>query len=385
MRIVCFSAYQPGPKSAGLNLEILPLSLALKELGHELVTLVDDGRGRYSAVSLADSTSCDHISGRRPISLLPPALNEAASWLWYSYFGRLVPVVLRPSDFILALDDVADRVDKCDVVMSFKPWFRNAVPALRLANKLAATTILWLDDYDVTPQAGYLSRFDLVCVNSGYLSKTFARLSPLYLPHVIEEDLWTQSRIGTRSSGARPSCVVVLPGTGYDPSRASKVVNAVRGCLPDASISVIGGSPELARRVERFRPLRGSTTVMPWLTRQEVIDVLDGGTFAIVLQPLNYYGRAKASGRLLECLARGLPVIVENSGESASIVHESEAGFVTKVGDFMEVGRAALAIAQDSTLRARLESAAIAYTRKRGTWLGHAARLISKLEEARRS
>ena len=140
----------------------------------------------------------------------------------------------------------------------------------------------------------------------------------LYLPNGL--DLAPQPA----PVAANPAVVLLYTrGNDVDASRVSELWLRILTQTPEARLHVVGDwkeAPDLPHCVR-----------MGWLEGESLIASLRGAAVALFPVKDNAATRAKSPARLLDCLAQGLPVVVERVGEYGSLA--GAAGRVIAAGD----------------------------------------------------
>ena len=387
MRIACFSSFGPGPRSAGLNLELLPLQRALTKNGHVLEIYADLGEHRYVQVRTSEETAAGVAPDFGSLKRLPAEINEAASLYIYNYVGRVIPPLFGLRDLRLGISANPAELGDFDAVIAYKPWYRTVVPTIRLSRNRRIPSILWIDDYDVNPRAPFLRNFSITCVNSRHLAIAFSQLSPLYFPHTIETRFVAKSRTATLKSSEEQNICVVLPGTGIQEEYALRLIRVLVSLkLSEVRLGVyVLNPPSILRHYFTRSRLCGEVHLLPFLSRKDVIALLDRSVVAIVIQPYNRYGFAKASGRLLECMARGVPVVVEDAGESSWIVNRWRAGLTFPHGDFDSMLSQVSNILNSPSLQLQLSHGGLQFFTAGRDWDSYAKRLVQAIREVNSS
>jgi glycosyltransferase involved in cell wall biosynthesis len=376
MKVACVSAFPAGPKSAGLNLELIPLSSALAGIGHTLVLLAPSAEGTF--VQIAD---VGQQPGETPVNRvlrLPTEIREAAADALTRLTETMFPPVFGISDLRLALDSAWESTDHFDAVMAYKPYFRTVLPCLRAAKRIDAPSLLWFDDFDVNPEARFLSKFDLVVCNSRTLADKLHAARVLYLPHVVDvsplqvprDSLW---------AGYGSGIIILFPSTGFPARGADQIIRSSLSAAEGLPVYIVNCPPSF-RHDPNGGPSNAGLVLLPYLPRQELLNLVSHQSIAVVPQPETPYGRFKASGRLLECLALGIPSIVPDSGESKLIVETGGCGMVYDPGDTTTLIRAIRTLRQSPALRREKGSAGLRLSEARGTW-GHHARVFAETIE----
>jgi glycosyltransferase involved in cell wall biosynthesis len=369
MKLVCVAPFPPGPRSTGLNLEMLPLRLALRLLGHDLSILVPTAGGRYVDVDEYPITVDDSSTTR---SKLPVEIHESVSLAIYNIVGGLAPPFFRLNDFRLALDRLPLIDDGVDIVIAFKPWLRTTIPAIRLGKRCGASLVLWIDDYDVNPSCPIIDRFDAVVCNSMWLRDCYSRHSPVYLPHTIEA-----LPLNGELPDVKPRGVMILfPGTGMPDHAAKPIVTSVLAGATDEPVTVVNAPTTLIQTVGVHVP---TVTFLHFLPRGELLKRVRTQKCCVVVQTDNLYGRAKASGRVLECIAEGVPIICPDGSESARIVREGGCGLTYPPRELQSLTYAVRSIVDSPVLRATLSSGAKATQIGASSWTQNAMILIEEV------
>jgi len=377
MKVACLNAFPPGPKSAGLNLSLIPLSRAIEGLGHALILFAPTPHAKFVRLSGEGHEYWRTTSAR--LEGLPLEIRDAVATTLTHLSERAFPPIFGLSDLTLAMDRSWESVDNFDAVMAYKPYFRCALPCLRAAQRANVPAILWFDDFDVDPAARFLARFDLVVCNSSALASRIRGTRVLYLPHII--DLGPTDTIDETSAGQNARGILILfPSTGFSSKEADVVINSclsageglpvyVVNCPPTA----LRGSPGVASREGLIR--------LPYLPRSDLLGLISRQLIAVIPQPDNPYGHSKASGRLLECLALGIPSVVPDSGESKLIIESGRCGVVYDPREPSTLATAVRTLRGNPELRVEMGQAARRTTRARGTWAAHARAFVDAIQD----
>lgn len=370
--------FPPTPDNAGYHLEVLPLSQHLTALGTNVVLLNETATGSLRIESTTDSLPRTKTAfGGLGI---PSNLHEAASRILYETVGVFVPPFFGIKDIKAALAYPPRlRSLQTDGVVVFKPWLRTVVPGLRIARAGGSRAILWIDDLDVSPNGIFMSEFDAICVNSRYLASVYRKFSPVYIPHVVESDLIRSDLLDRGERNVCDQVAILFPGTGFPTDSALGILKETRSVSTSLIINVVCPTPRLYQALSRYVDADHSRVrVLPRVPRAELITLLDRQALCIVPQPESPYGKAKASGRLLECIARGVPAIVPQGGESEKIVREGDCGLVYDAKSQNALATQVARILASSMQQRNMSVKAVRYSLKRGSW-DTAAISLSKL------
>lgn len=388
VRLICFSPMSTGPRSAGLNLEMFPLQAALRQSGHEMTVMSPSTTGREWLTARADHES-SVPSATRDLALrtppLPPDLHEGLSLFLYDSVGALFPPFFHIYDFRLLLASHKARMPSCDAVIAFKPWLRTVGPALSTARRMGTRTVLWIDDYDISPKSPWTRKFDIVVVNSLSLGAIYQSLRPLYLPHTIPHSMIAGQSAADSNQNKRIAVLVFFPGTGVSSMYARNVLDALDSIEADFDAIILSLDPRADWLITHLDRLKNKSrfSVLPRISRDEVINLMSQCHAAVVLNSTTRYGRAKAPGRLLECLSRGLPVVVQDNSESGYIVRQGACGIVSHESDPSALSASLARLIEDGALRSRLGRAALIYMRARGDWQDVATSLVRSIVDLR--
>jgi hypothetical protein len=387
MRIAAFLPVSIGESSAGLTTEFVPLQQELNESEHQLEVLLQAKPGSFFNPSKSFIAASSILRPRK--SFLPSDLHEAFARLIWETMGRFAPPAFRLTDFAAGFARPWE-ISRPDAVIAYKPWFRTVVPAKKTARKLGIPDVLWLDDYEIPPSANFLRKFSLLVTNSQFLSEVYRDYHPTYLPHTVETGLIRDfpardtHRSGSGGGHGRTRVAVLFPGTGFPSQEALSLIYAVSRGLTNAEISIFNFPREYSKIIRRLEIVSGnSCTSSPQVPRSRLIEILDEQTFVIVPQPDSVYGRAKASVRLLECMARGLPIMTPSFGETINIVGPEPCALLYPSRDYARIAECCEKLANDPDFRVKLSCRALARIKKRPSWKENGATLIRELERAR--
>ena len=127
-----------------------------------------------------------------------------------------------------------------------------------------------------------------------------------------------------------------------------------------------------------------SVTVRGFVPNHEALPLIDGATVGLaLLRDLPNY-RHSMPTKLLEYLARGIPVITTPLPEAVAIVEDHDCGVVVGFDDPVEVAEAIRALNDDDAERARLGANGRAAVAEHFAWEHDAARFVAALREAAR-
>jgi glycosyltransferase involved in cell wall biosynthesis len=154
--------------------------------------------------------------------------------------------------------------------------------------------------------------------------------------------------------GARDRCVALYAGLHGLAQGLHYVVEAMRIVGPNSGLDLvlIGDGPDKVSLKERASDLRGYVRFLDPRPHSEVPSLLASADILIV--PLATQIPGAVPSKLYEAMASGKPVLLMADGEAASIVRESECGFVVPPGDAASLAQGLERLESDSALRSRL-------------------------------
>ncbi len=340
MNIVFLYPFIPSPTSTGLNAELLPLCKELVSLGNTVSILFTDfnGKGKFTEVITDKNYEVqNHIYDSAPRLRLNHDLREAISIFLYDAEGLFIPPIFHISDILLSLREIDFSHLNCDAIVSFKPWFRTAIPALKTSKQLDIPCILWLDDYDISIHSHFLSKFSGIVTLTSYIQRLYSKFLPFCLPYPVESEIIAaQPSSIRRDSSKSRNLLVSFPGTGYSKKETLAIMEPIFSGFPGINKFLINSPFDARQQLIDFQRGNCTTGVLRFIDnvpRSDYLRLLDKQDIAIVLQPNNKYGKAKTSIRLLECMAKGIPVISPDLGGASETIKSANCGLLTEPDD----------------------------------------------------
>jgi glycosyltransferase involved in cell wall biosynthesis len=209
-----------------------------------------------------------------------------------------------------------------DIVHAFKPIGYSGVLAVLLQHR-GYRVVVDVDDLETEAGWGQHRRWGLrqlvgwqersvlrrtadVSAASRYLDDWVAgiRSGPcLYLPNGLD-------RASEPAPVAFNPAIVLLYTRGNDVSaaRVARLWSAILQKTPQASLRIVGDWSEAPKDLPRCERLG-------WLEGEALAAAIRGSALALFPIEDNPLVRAKSPGRLLDCLAHGLPIVTEDVGE----------------------------------------------------------------------
>ena len=147
----------------------------------------------------------------------------------------------------------------------------------------------------------------------------------------------------------------------FAPERPARVLAAVRACLPDAALLVVGsgkyGQERRLREEARRLGLADAVHFAGWLDRESLPATLRAADVALVPADDTLANRAKCSMKLAELLWLGLPVVAERVGEHGSYIDHPHTGLLVPPGDDQALAAALVTLLSDAGRAAGLAAA----------------------------
>ncbi len=186
----------------------------------------------------------------------------------------------------------------------------------------------------------------------------------LYLPNGLAR---ATERVRVEENGR--VALLFTRGNDVDVRRLARVWRAVAEQVADAELWVVGDWPDAPARLPR-------TTVWGWLEGAALAHVLGGAALCFFLPENTPLLRAKSPARLLDCLARGLPVATLDVGEYGALARAAGA---VAAGSEAELASQMAMLLQSPELRGIL-SRRVWRGAEALSWSGRAAALDGWLE-----
>lgn len=306
---------------------------------------------------------------------LPPEISTGVSELGYFWLGRLVPPFFRFRDLVVAIRSTFESFDAYDGVVCSKPWLRTVVPSLRLSAERGIPAVLDIDDFDITPSAAILDRFDGVSVATKVLAQTFKRQHPLLIPNApVKSLLLPRERVCDVNQKTR--FIWICPGTGVSDSVLLRTIQAILAGIGSCKLTLVGFPRRITEGVAGLN--QPSVAVHDRLPHSSLVNLLDQHDVSLVLESKTRYEMAKGSIRLVESMARGLSIIAWNIGETAFVVSDSGGGLLVPYGDYAKLTSAMALLSQDQSLVTDLGSRSWSYASRMQTWPENARALMGR-------
>lgn len=348
--------YPFGPDTAGFQSRVLPWTEAISSAGTES-TVYSTMLGARPLLLWSADKRLPHrtFSGRSRLSIsLPHDIHMAVSGVLYFGIGRFFPPPFRVTDFAVALSYAELEAETPIAVVCQKPFFRTVVPALKIARDLRIPCVLDIDDYDVTPKARFLSRFDTITVASKALMDVYAQWNPILVSNAPDRFTLAHGPRNIARSSTSTKLVFVYPGPGLPFDILAGLLDSLGSLSREIDVSVVGCPRSALARIGMYQP-SDRMTIWPKLCREDLLDLISTHDIALCIDPASRYGLAKGSIRLVEAMSLGLAVISWDIGETGRIVRDSGGGLTVSYGDFRALVSSVLTLASD---RDRLESCA---------------------------
>ena len=340
---------------------MLPLAWGLAGAGHVVEALIP-------------AWDCPRLAGRVQqaggVTVRTPRLGPAPHRL-------LDPALVRR--MLLAADAF-----RPDLVHVFKPIGYSGVLAVLLQRR-GYRVVVDVDDLETEAGWGQHRRWGLrqlierqersvlrraagVSVASRYLQERVAGIRNqrcFYLPNGLD-------RASEPAPVAFNSPIVLLYTRGNDVSaaRVARLWSAILQKAPQASLRIVGDWPDAPQNLPRCERLG-------WLEGEALTAAIRGSAlalFPVIDSPLV---RAKSPGRLLDCLAHGLPIVTEDVGEYGRLAGSEAA---QSAGDDEGLVAATVGLLQNRS--ARIARAEISWRQAgRHTWPRRVAMLATWYEE----
>ena len=370
--------------STGLIAEIYPLSKELRAIGSSVSILFPSGKGSFLKMDLNENTTAPLFKPLGKRITLNHELHESISTFLYTVEGIIIPPVFRLSDLILSLQEVRFSKGEFDAVISFKPWFRTAIPTLKIASLLNIPSVLWLDDYDISPHSIFLKKFSGLTTIVSYLKHIYVNQNVHYMPYPVEDHIISDSRFILQKKPSHPNIICIFPSTGYSESEAISILRSISMMRHPMTINVIFSPFSILRSqcAPSFENQIVKIHFIDWMTRDNYLNFLEQQDIAIVLQPNNNYGKGKNSIRMLECMAKGIPVIAPDLGDVAETIRQARCGLLAKPGDAQSYLQCLAELVSDLTLSLTLGRNGIEFMRKR-SWRENALNFLEFLESTK--
>ena len=138
--------------------------------------------------------------------------------------------------------------------------------------------------------------------------------------------------------------LVYTRGVDVTPARIDGLWRHIQAQVPTASLRFIGDWPDA--------PILPHSERLGWLQGDALTAALRSSAVALFPAPDQPLVRAKSPARLLDCMAHGLPVVVEDVGEYGVLA--SPAGRVAGRGDDKGLVEAVVELLQQPDLRAHV-------------------------------
>ncbi len=199
-----------------------------------------------------------------------------------------------------------------------------------------------------------------------------------YIPNGVEGLAIGDWRLGARHSQPpipHPASSTMLLYTRFWEFDLHDLVAAlvpiVAGC-PAARLVVVGRGEhgeerELLRLAERAG-IAAAIDYRGWVEPHEIPALLASSDVALVPMDDTLINRARASAKLLEMMAAGLPIVAGRVGQVAEYIEDGHSGLLVAPGDPAALARATLALLSDPALRERLGQGARARVAQHYTW-----------------
>jgi glycosyltransferase involved in cell wall biosynthesis len=138
----------------------------------------------------------------------------------------------------------------------------------------------------------------------------------------------TRAAERARVEESGPVALLLTRGNDIAPERLKAVWRGILAQAPDAHLWIVGDWPDAPAHLPR-------TTLWGWLDGAELNRVLGSAALCFFLPEDTPLLRAKSPARLLDCIARGLPVAASDVGEYGALVRAVGGQIVTEDDDLV--------------------------------------------------
>lgn len=150
------------------------------------------------------------------------------------------------------------------------------------------------------------------------------------------------------------------------------VLAAVREQVPDCRLLVLGrglfGEERELARLAAARGLAEAIDDRGWVQPEQLPALFAGADLALYPFDDSLVNRSKASVKLLELMAAGLPVVASAVGQNAEVIQDGRSGLLVPPGDAAAFARAVLDLLADPVRRAALGTGAAERVRESFRW-----------------
>jgi glycosyltransferase involved in cell wall biosynthesis len=166
-----------------------------------------------------------------------------------------------------------------------------------------------------------------------------------------------------------------------DLGRLARVVRRALEGVPEARLLVVGAG--LFGEEKRLRAALGAAgvleraTLLGWVERTRLPDVLAAGDVALVPLDDTLVNRCRCSVKLLDLMLSGRPIAAERVGQVGEYLRDGATARLVEPGDDAGLADAAAALLRDPVEAGRLAAAAERDARERFTWRAQRGRLVA--------
>ncbi|MCX7682213.1 MAG: glycosyltransferase family 4 protein [Anaerolineae bacterium] len=178
----------------------------------------------------------------------------------------------------------------------------------------------------------------------------------------------------------------------FPPSRVIEIVLRVRELIPETRLLIVGKGLFGEEEELLAMAAQAGLTVHRGAAAADPADVLYAGWVpagalpeyfaqaAVAIYPLDdtLVNRAKCPAKLVDLLARGVPVVAEAVGQASEYIRHGETGWLVEPGNTASFAEAVARLLRDERLRTQLGGAAAEDMRERFSW----ERLVFSVEQA---
>ena len=377
-------------RKATLSARTLPMARELAEAGHEPLVIVPpwdapDERpppdGRVQGVPVrylpVRAGPLGHLANARSVLLAALAARPD------------VVVAVKPKAYagLVALA-VAPLRRRVRIVVDSDDWegrggWNELTPMPALAREAVAwheVACLRAADQVVVASRG----LETLALSSGVAP---ARLS--YLPNASWDGAagWPSGQ-GARARrelglGDAPTLLLYSRLFEVDPGRLAGIAGRVLAAVPAARLLVVGaglfGEEERLAAALGAAGIRDRSTLLGWVERERLPDLLAAGDVALVPLEDTLVNRCRCSVKLLDLMLSGRPIAAERVGQVGEYLRDGQTARLVEPGDDAGLADAAVALLRDRTEAARLGAAAERDARERFTWRSQRERLVAAI------
>ena len=192
-----------------------------------------------------------------------------------------------------------------------------------------------------------------------------------------------RSRLGL---GDGPVALVYTRFVEIGPERLISILGDLLRRVPSLRVLIVGeGLQDELVRIRRYSddlPGDGRVRAVGWIEQADLPWYWAAADFALYACEDNLLVRSKSPLRLVEMMAAGLPVVAHRVGETEQYLEDHISGMLASPGDDRQFVEAAIGLAMDASLRARLGEAARSRIADCFTWDRLVDRVIATYSEA---